>query len=85
MKTTYVNEQKTTNVTIKVTPTEKAQIKELANEADLTVSKYLWNYLPINKNTVEVDDWSYHELYERAYNGDKSVAQIINELLKNSL
>ena len=75
----------TTNVTIKVTPTEKAQIKELANEADLTVSKYLWNYLPINKNTVEVDDWSYHELYERAYNGDKSVAQIINELLKNSL
>lgn len=72
-------------VSVKVTTIEKELLKEQAKTAEKTMSKYLRDYLPINKNMVEVDDWSYHELYERAYNGDKSVAQVIEELLKNSL
>lgn len=64
---------------------EKNELKEQAKATDQTMSKFLYQYLPINKNMVEVNDWCYHELYERAYNRDKSVAQIIEELLKNSI
>jgi len=79
----YVEEPKDKCVSIKVSEREKNELKEQAKAAEKTMSKYLRDYLPINKNLVEVDDWSYHELYERAYNGDKSVAQVIEELLKN--
>ena len=78
----YVEEPKDKCVSIKVSEREKNELKEQAKAANQTMSRYLRDYLPINKNMVEVDDWSY---YERAYNGDKSIAQVIEELLKNSL
>ena len=83
MLSKYVEEPKDKCVSIKVSEREKNELKERAKTADQTMSRYLRNYLPINKNLIEIDDWSYHELHKLAYNEDKSVAQVIEELLKN--
>ena len=42
---TKTKSTKTETLTIKVTPEEKQMIKEIAETADITVSKLLYNYL----------------------------------------
>lgn len=77
---------KTETLTIKVSPEEKEQIKALAAEADITVSKYLYRMLfpavAVNKEEYldRIKDYISDSEYKDLYKGELMV--IFNNIVK---